>query len=64
MEENKILRLRVLERTQETIDEVVEKKVHSGFVHPNQTNPIYKNLVKFHNEPIGKKFSVKDLFGI
>ncbi|HNW26068.1 MAG TPA: hypothetical protein PLG15_04330 [Candidatus Gastranaerophilaceae bacterium] len=64
MDENKILRLRVLERTEETIDEVVEKQLSSGFAYPNQSNPIYKNLAKFHNEPIGKKFSVKDLFGI
>lgn len=62
MEENKILRLRVLERTEDTIDEIVEKQIGSGFVHSNQTNPIYKKLAKFHNEPIEKKFSVKDLF--
>lgn len=64
MDENKILKLRVLERTEETIDKIVEKQLCSGFAHPHQTNPIYKNLVKFHNEPVGKKFSVKDLFGI
>ena len=61
MDEKNILKLRVLERTEEMIDGVVEEQVAPKFVHPNQTNPIYKNLIKFHNSKIGDKFSVKDL---
>ena len=61
MDENKFVRLRVLERTEEMLNEAVEQKVTPKFVHPNQTNPIYKNLMKFHNSKIGDKFSVKDL---
>lgn len=61
MDEKNYLRLRVLERTEEMLDEMVEVTVKPKFSHPNQTNPIYKNLMKFHNEKIGEKFSVKDL---
>lgn len=62
MDDNKFVRLKVLERTEETLNEVVEQKVASKFAHLNQSNPIYKNLMKFHNSKIGDKFSVKDLF--
>ena len=66
MDEKTILRLRVLERTEQMLDEAVEEQVKPQIVYPNQTNPlampIYKNLMKFHNSKIGEKFSVKDLF--
>lgn len=62
MDEKNFIRLRVLERTENTLNETVEEKVAPKFTHPNQTNPIYKNLMKFHNQKIGDKFSVKDLF--
>ena len=62
MDEKKLLKLRVLERTQDLIDSVVEKQATPKIVHPNQTNPIYKNLAAFSNVKIGEgKFSVKDL---
>ena len=61
MDEQNILKLRVLERTEQMLDNVVEEQVKPKMVHPNQTNPIYKNLMKFHNSKIGDKFSVKDL---
>ena len=62
MDEKNFVRLKVLERTEEILNEVVEEKVAPKFTHPSQTNPIYKNLMKFHNSKIGDKFSVKDLF--
>lgn len=62
MDEKNILKLRVLEKTEEMLNEKVEQEVKPKFSHPHQTNPIYKNLMKFHNEKIGEKFSVKDLF--
>jgi len=69
MDEKTILRLRVLERTEQMLNDVVEEQVKPKMVHPNQTNPlarpIYKNLMKFHNAEmtgmVGEKFSVKDL---
>lgn len=61
MDEKNILKLRVLERTEELIDGLVEEQVTPKFSHPGQSNPIYKNLMKFHNSKIGDKFSVKDL---
>ena len=65
MDEKNILRLKVLERMEQMLDNVVEEQVKPNIAHPNQSNPlarpIYKNLAKFHNEKIGEKFSVKDL---
>lgn len=61
MDEKTFLKLRVLERTEEMLNEVVEEQVKPKFSHPNQSNPIYKNLMKFHNSKIGEKFSVRDL---
>ena len=65
MDEKNILRLRVLERTQEMLDEVVEEQVHQPLSHPHHTNPlaspILQKMAQFHNEKIGDKFSVKDL---
>lgn len=50
--------LRVIEREEtELIQET--KPVVSN---PNQTNPIYKKMMKFCNEKVGEKFTIKDLF--
>jgi len=59
MDEKRILK--VLERTEQLVDEKVEEVVVPKITHPNQTNPIYKNLAKFNNSKIGEKLSVKDL---
>ena len=57
MDEKKVIKLRVLERTEETIEE----KIISKPKYPNQTNPIFKNLAKFTNAKIGDKWSINDL---
>lgn len=49
--------LRVIEKTEAELKEQARPQVSR----PNQTNPIYKKLVKFCNEKIGDKFSIKDL---
>lgn len=60
-------KLKVLEKakTDVSVDETIEEKVGCEALaknsHPNQTNPIYKNLAKFNNAKIGEKLSVKDL---
>ena len=59
MDEKRILK--VLERTEQLVEEKVEEVVAPKVTHPNQTNPIYKNLAKFNNAKIGEKLSVKDL---
>lgn len=61
MDEKNILKLRVLEKTEQMLDEIVEEQVKPKFSHPNQSNPIYKKMLEFHNSKIGEKFSVKDL---
>lgn len=64
MDEKKRI-LKVLEKTEQVVDENVEEQVkHSSehkISHPNQTNPIYKNLANFVNAKIGDKWSIKDL---
>ncbi len=62
MDEKKRI-LRVIEREKEELKQVEEtvSKQSSGFAHPNQSNPIKKNLMKFTNSKIGDKFSVNDL---
>lgn len=60
MDEIKEIKLKVLERT-DVKDLVTEEKTKTGISYPNQTNPIYKKLVSFHNEKIGDKWSIKDL---
>ena len=52
--------LRVIENKEAVENNTTAEQKH-GFSHPNQPNPIYKNLAKFHNEKIGEKFSIKDL---
>lgn len=56
MDEKQLNRLRVIERTEETLEETVKVR------YTLYTNPIYKSMLKFHHEPIGKKFAVSDLF--
>lgn len=64
MDEKKRI-LRVLEKTEQMVDQTVEEQVkHSsehGISHPNQTNPIYKKLMNFKNAKIGDKWSIRDL---
>lgn len=60
MDEKKRI-LRVIEKTETTVDETVEKSITPRISYPNQTNPIYKNLAKFVNAKIGDKWSIKDL---
>lgn len=75
MDEKKVLKLKVLDKADcelrakqhaglrdvadplNASNQDAERKI----VHPNQTNPIYKNLAKFNNAKIGDKWSVKDL---
>lgn len=63
MDEKRILR--VIEKTDEALEAIVEEQVKPAVSYPNQTNPlkkpILKNLAKFHNVKIGDKLSVKDL---
>lgn len=54
-------KLRVIERTEEQLEEVVENQAKPKVQHPNQTNPIYKNLANFTNAKIGDKWSIRDL---
>lgn len=61
MDEKTFLKLRVLERTEEMLNDVVEDQVKPRIAHPHQTNPMQKNLMRFHNSKIGDKFSVRDL---
>lgn len=65
MDEKNILKLRVLERTEQMLDNIVEEQVKSDFsnkiLKSGQTNPIYKKMLEFHNSKIGDKFSVRDL---
>jgi len=62
--DEKIRKLRVLERTetaQDVTEEMVTPKVSHQSLRKGQTNPIYKNLAKFVNEKIGDKLGIKDL---
>lgn len=61
MDETKIVKLKVLERSDELIDSIVEEKAANEIPYPNQTNPIYRKMMDFHNRKIGDKFSIKDL---
>jgi hypothetical protein len=60
MDEQRFLKLKVMERTEAMIDEKVEVE-KKQFEFPHQTNPIYRNLVKFHYEEKPKKWSIRDL---
>lgn len=54
-------KLKVIEKNDEVLNNAAEEKVKPKISHPNQTNPIYKNLAKFCNSKIGEKLSLKDL---
>jgi len=49
----------VIEKTDEVLKETIQTK--PKFPHPNQSNPIYKNLANFNNARIGDKWSIEDL---
>jgi hypothetical protein len=57
--------LRVLEKTKEMLEREAKNQAASSSAHITQgaghTNPISKKMMKFHNEKIGDKLSVKDL---
>lgn len=56
MDEKKRI-LKLLDRVETELKEEFKPKI----THPNQTNPIYKNLAKFNNAKIGEKLSIRDL---
>lgn len=60
MDEKKRI-LRVIEKPKEMVEKELNEKVKPKISHPNQTNPIYKKLMEFHNEKIGDKWSIRDL---
>lgn len=56
MNENKIIRLQVLDKVEET---VVEETATPKYT--NVSNPIYKKMLAFHNAKIGEKLSISDI---
>lgn len=60
MDEKKRI-LRVIEKPADMIEQELKEQIKPKISHPNQTNPIYKKLMQFHNEKIGDKWSIKDL---
>ncbi len=56
MNENKIVRLRVLDKQVEETP-VEEKNIKSY----NVSNPIYKKMLAFHNAKIGEKLTISDI---
>ncbi|MBR1681372.1 hypothetical protein IJ707_06260 [bacterium] len=57
MNENKIVRLQVLDKQVEETPVVEEKTVKSY----NVSNPIYKKMLAFHNAKIGDKLTISDI---
>lgn len=57
MNDNKIIRLQVLDKVEETT--VVEEKTTQKYT--NVSNPIYKKMLAFHNAKIGEKLSISDI---
>ena len=55
MNENKIVRLQVLDKVTET---PVEEKTVKSY---NVSNPIYKKMLAFHNAKIGEKLTISDI---
>ena len=55
MNENKIVRLQVLDKVTET---PVEEKTVKSY---NVSNPIYKKMLAFHNTKIGEKLTISDI---
>ncbi len=58
MSDNKVIRLQVLDKTENV--EKVEEKVTTPPA-TNVSNPIYKKMLAFHHAKIGEKLSVKDI---
>lgn len=61
MDEKEFLRMRVMEKTEEMLNYGEEVEQKKPFKYMNQTNPIYRNLARFHNISAPKKWSVRDL---
>ncbi len=55
MNENKIVKLQVLDKVTET---PVEEKTVKSY---NVSNPIYKKMLAFHNAKIGEKLTISDI---
>lgn len=55
MNENKIVKLQVLDKVTET---PVEEKTVKSY---NVSNPIYKKILAFHNAKIGEKLTISDI---
>lgn len=55
MNENKIVRLQVLDKVETP---VVEEKTVKTY---NASNPIYKNMLAFHHAKIGEKLTISDI---
>ena len=58
MADNKVIRLQVLDRT-ENVEKVEEKVTPPPAI--NVSNAIYKKMLAFHHAKIGEKLSVKDI---
>ena len=56
MNENKVVKLQVLDRTTET--PIKEEKTTKTY---NASNPIYKNMLAFHHAKIGEKLTISDI---
>ena len=57
MNENKIVRLQVLDKVETA--PVVEEKATAKY--SNVSNPIYKKMLAFHNAKIGEKLTISDI---
>lgn len=57
MNENKVIRLQVLDKVEET--PIVEEKTTQTY--SNVSNPIYKKMLAFHNAKIGEKLTISDI---
>ena len=56
MNENKVVRLQILDKQVE--ETVVEEKTTKSY---NVSNPIYKKMLSFHNAKIGDKLTISDI---
>lgn len=59
--DEKIFKLKVIEKTPEIVENIPKTSTQESVLHANQTNPIYKKLMLFRNAKIGDKWSIKDL---
>lgn len=55
MNENKVIKLQVLDKVETP---VVEEKTVKTY---NASNPIYKNMLAFHHAKIGEKLTISDI---